>query len=52
MESSDKMFVVVLVIAIIFVGLFVYLMSIDRKTRRLAKELEKLEKEKGEGVIL
>lgn len=44
METSDKMFVVVLVISIIFVGLFVYLMSIDRKTRRLTKELEKLEK--------
>lgn len=45
MESSDKMFVVVLVIAIIFAGIFIYLLFLDRQTRRLSKEVEKLEAE-------
>ncbi|HBZ66706.1 MAG TPA: hypothetical protein DEO70_07700 [Bacteroidales bacterium] len=46
MESSDKMFVVILVMAIIFTGVFVYLLLLDRQTHRLSKEVEKLEAER------
>lgn len=40
---EDKMFVVVLVIAVIFAGLFVYLLSLDRQTKKLEKRVEELE---------
>jgi CcmD family protein len=40
MESYGKIFVVVAVLAIILVGVFVYLFTIDRKLRKLEKELE------------
>lgn len=43
---EDKMFVVVLVIAVIFAGLFVYLLSLDRQTKKLEKRVEELELEK------
>jgi CcmD family protein len=39
MIDSDKLFVVVAVIAIIFVGLLIYLFSLDRKIHRLEKRL-------------
>jgi CcmD family protein len=40
MESYGKIFVVVAVLAVILVGLFVYLFTIDRKLRKLEKEIE------------
>jgi CcmD family protein len=40
MESYNKIFVVVAVLAVILVGLIVYLFTIDRKLRKLEKEIE------------
>jgi CcmD family protein len=40
MEESGKIFVVVAVLAVILTGLFVYLFFLDRKVRRLEKQLE------------
>jgi len=40
MEVFGKIYVVVAVLAIILVGIFVYLFFIDRKVRKLEKELE------------
>jgi CcmD family protein len=40
MESYGKIFVVVAVLAVILVGVFVYLFTIDRKLRKLEKEIE------------
>ena len=40
MESYGKIFVVVAVLAVILVGIFVYLYTIDRKISRLEKEIE------------
>ncbi len=40
MESYGKIFVVVAVLAVILVGVFVYLFTIDRKVRKLEKEIE------------
>jgi len=40
MESYGKIFVVVAVLAVILVGVFIYLYSIDRKLRKLEKEVE------------
>jgi len=37
MMDSDKLFVVIAVIAVIFAGLFVYLIFLDRKIHRLEK---------------
>ncbi|MCK9218567.1 MAG: CcmD family protein [Bacteroidales bacterium] len=47
MEQSGKLFVVVAVLAVILVGVFVYLFFIDRKVRKIEKELkEKLSQQK------
>lgn len=48
MESYGKIFVVVAVLAVILVGVFVYLFTIDRKVRKLEKEIEEksIQKEK------
>ena len=40
MDSYGKIFVVVAVLAVILVGIFVYLFTIDRKLRKLEKEIE------------
>ena len=40
MDSYGKIFVVVAVLAVILTGLFVYMFSIDRKLRRLEKEVD------------
>jgi len=40
MESYGKIFVVVAVLAVILVGIFIYLFTIDRKLRKLEKEIE------------
>jgi CcmD family protein len=40
METYGKIFVVVAVLAVILVGVFVYLFTIDRKVRKLEKEIE------------
>ena len=40
MESYGKIFVVVAVLALILVGVFAYLFTIDRKVRKLEKEIE------------
>jgi CcmD family protein len=40
MELYGKIFVVVTVLAVILIGVFAYLFSIDRKLKRLEKEVE------------
>jgi CcmD family protein len=40
MESYGKIFVVVAVLAVILIGVFVYLFTIDRKVKKLEKEIE------------
>ncbi len=40
MEAYGKIFVVVAVLAVILVGVFIYLFTIDRKLRKLEKEIE------------
>jgi CcmD family protein len=40
MEEYGKIFVVVIVLAFILVGIFAYLFTIDRKLRKLEKEIE------------
>ena len=40
MEENGKIFVVVAVLAVILTGLFVYLIIIDRKVRKLEKHSE------------
>ena len=44
MRSSGKIYVVVGVLVIILVGLFVYLISIDRKIGRVEKSIEENKK--------
>lgn len=38
LRSSGKIYVVVLVIAVIFIGLVIYLFSIDRRVSKLEKK--------------
>ena len=38
LQSNGKIYVVVAVIAVVFIGLITYLISIDRKVSRLEKE--------------
>lgn len=40
MEAYGKIFVVVAVLAVILIGLVVYLFTIDRKLAKLEKEVE------------
>lgn len=40
MRSNGKIYVVVAVIAIIFIGLVIFLITIDRKVKRLEKQME------------
>jgi CcmD family protein len=40
MLANGKIFVVVAVLALILVGIFIYLFTIDRKVTRLEKEVE------------
>jgi CcmD family protein len=40
MLANGKIFVVVVVLALILVGIFVYLFAIDRKVTRLEKEIK------------
>ena len=44
MRSNGKIYVVVAVVAIIFAGIVVYLISIDRKANRLEREMNELKK--------
>lgn len=41
LRSSGKIYVVVAVISVIFIGLAIYLFSIDRKISKIEKEIEK-----------
>ena len=41
LRSNGKIYVVVAVLAIIFIGLFIFLIIIDRKVSRLEKENQK-----------
>lgn len=41
LRSSGKIYVVVAVISVIFIGLVIYLFSIDRKISKIEKEIEK-----------
>lgn len=40
MLANGKIFVVVVVLAIILIGIFVYLFAIDRKVTKLEKEVK------------
>jgi CcmD family protein len=40
MESYGKIFVVVAVLAVILIGIFGYLFTIDRKVRKLEEEIK------------
>jgi CcmD family protein len=40
---ENKMFIVILVQGVIFTGLFIYLLYLHLKTRRLKKHLEELD---------
>lgn len=42
MRENGKIYVVVAILAIIFAGIVVYLIAIDRKTARLQKELDEM----------
>lgn len=44
MRANGKIYVVVTVLVIIFVGMIVYLISIDKKASRLQKEFDELKK--------
>lgn len=44
MRANGKIYVVVTVLVIIFIGIVVYLVTIDRKTKRLENELNELKK--------
>lgn len=44
MRENGKIYVVVAVLAIIFAGIIVYLIRIDRKTSALEKQLDELKK--------
>lgn len=44
LRSSGKIYVVVSVLCIIFVGIVIYLMSLDSKLSKLKKEVEQLKK--------
>ncbi|GAP45199.1 hypothetical protein TBC1_121020 [Lentimicrobium saccharophilum] len=46
MEGSDKSFVVVIVMSIIFAGLGTYLFLIDRKLSRMEKKLKEFRESK------
>lgn len=46
MEGSDKFFVVVIVMSIIFAGLGTYLFLIDRKLSRMEKKLKEFRESK------
>jgi CcmD family protein len=42
MLANGKIFVVIVVLALILVGIFIYLFTIDRKVTKLEKEVEKI----------
>ena len=44
MRENGKIYVVVVIIAIIFAGIIVYLIAIDRKTAKLKNELDEMKK--------
>ena len=46
METYGKIFVVVAVLAVILIGIFVYLFFIDRKIGKLEKEIREKESHK------
>lgn len=44
MRDNGKIYVVVVILAIIFAGIIVYLIAIDRKTAKLKNELDEMKK--------
>jgi len=48
MDSYGKIFVVVAVLALILVGIFVYMFFLDRKVSKLEKEISEKESQKQE----
>ncbi|MEI6574967.1 MAG: CcmD family protein [Bacteroidota bacterium] len=40
MDTGNKIYVVVTVLMVIFIGLISFLVSIDRKVRKMEKEIE------------
>lgn len=45
LRKSGKIYVVVIVTGIVFLGIVIYLIALDRKLRKLEKELKNKEKE-------
>ena len=45
MRSSGKIYVVVLIVALIFAGILIYVFKMDKKVSKLEKEMKALEKE-------
>lgn len=41
LRSSGKIYVVVAVLVVIFIGIIIYLINLDRKVARLEKEIKK-----------
>lgn len=45
MRSSGKIYVVVLIVALVFAGILVYVIAMDKKVSKLEKEIKALRKE-------
>ena len=50
MEPDSKIYIVVAVLAVILVGIFVYLFVMDRKINKIEKELKEHEEKQHEGI--
>lgn len=40
MESNEKMFIVITILAVIMFGIYIYLFFLDRKIRKIEKQLK------------
>ncbi len=40
MESNEKMFIVITILAVIMFGIYIYLFILDRKIRKIEKQLK------------
>lgn len=40
MESNDKMFIPITILAVIMLGIFIYLVFLDSKIRKIEKQLK------------
>jgi len=51
MNPDSKIYIVVAVLAVILVGIFIYLFIMDRKVTRLEKEMKENQLKKHEGGL-